>query len=86
MNIVYGGLLGAFLVGLLTPSRGTSCSVVVGMILSACLGLTFALQAPLFGQVYVAWPWWIVYGTVLSFAVGASVRSVAGQGGIHEQQ
>ena len=86
MNIVYGGLLGAFLVGLLTPSRGTSCSVVVGMILSACLGLTFALQAPLFGQVYVAWPWWIVYGTVLSFAVGASVRSVAGQGVIHEQQ
>lgn len=80
MTIVYGGLLGAFLVGLSLPSRGTSGSVMAGMLASAAAGLGFAMQGLLFGAVYVSWPWWIVFGTLISFAIGASVPAKPGQG------
>jgi hypothetical protein len=83
MTILYGGLLGAFLVGLLTPDRGTNESVVIGMLVSGAVGLALVLQPVLFGQQYIAWPWWIVLGTLVSFAIGASVKSKKNQGITH---
>lgn len=72
MTVLYGGLLGAFLVGLLTP-RGSAASVLTGMLVSAAVGIGLMLQpAYLDGRVVIAWPWWIIIGTVVSFAIGGS--------------
>ena len=70
MTIIYGGLLGAFLVGLLTPSRGSNESILVGMLASALVGVALATQVTWYGTVVVAWPWWIIIGTAITFLVG----------------
>jgi len=71
MTVLYGGLLGAFLVGMATR-RGSERSVMTGMLTSGVLGLALLLQ-PLYvpgGEVVVAWPWWIILGTAVSFGIG----------------
>ena len=76
MTILYGGLLGAFLVGMMTE-RGSQGSVMAGMLASGCLGLVLLFQ-PLYtdgAKVVVAWPWWIIIGTVVSFGIGVLGRS-----------
>ena len=79
MTIVYGGLLGAFMVGLLAPSRGTSRSVVLGMVAGGLVGAFLFLHVILFDleKTLIAWSWWIPITSVVSFAVGASVPSRA---------
>jgi Na+/proline symporter len=71
MTVLYGGLLGAFLVGMATR-RGSERSVMIGMLTSGALGLVLLLQ-PLYvpgGEIIVAWPWWIILGTAVSFGIG----------------
>jgi SSS family transporter len=77
MSVFYGGLLGAFLVGLCTVRRGTDRSVLAGMLLGSLAGiLLFLHPTPLFlGKVVIAWPWWIPIGAAVSFIVGALSRS-----------
>ena len=73
MTVLYGGLLGAFLVGMV-GRRGTEASVLTGMIVSSLLGIALLLQ-PLWtssGKVEIAWPWWIIFGTIVSFVIGSS--------------
>ncbi len=55
LTYVYGGLLGAFLVGLLTR-RGSSLTVSIGMLLSAFVVLVFRLRALLDGSATSAPP------------------------------
>lgn len=73
MMIVYGGLLGAFLVALLTPGRGTDRSVLTGMIGGGLTGLLLFLQPNYLDEVAVNYLWWIIIGTLVSFALGAAV-------------
>lgn len=70
MNLFYGSLLGAFVLGLFTR-RGTSASVLIGM--ASGIATTIFLQ---FGGVLtVGWTWLIVAGTLVTVMVGGSVRS-----------
>ena len=70
-GLIFGGLLGVFLLGVTTRTRGNDRANVVAM-LSSVAGLVavkyFQDQA---GVVYLAWPWWVVVGTAWTYFVGA---------------
>jgi Na+/proline symporter len=73
-SIVYGPMLGAFLLGVLT-SRANGSGVITGMAVSTAAMLAIWWTTPL------AWTWYVLVGTVICFGVGyvASLAS-AGQG------
>lgn len=74
-SVVYGGLLGAFVLGILSP-RATQGGAVVGMgagILGVAVLWRWAPQA-------VAWPWFALLGTAVTFGVGWGWSWVAGRG------
>jgi SSS family solute:Na+ symporter len=68
-SVAYGGLLGVFLLGVLTR-RATQNGAIVGM---AC-GL--ALNLYLWLGTGVAWTWFVTLGTLVTFAVGYLVSMV----------
>jgi len=74
MTVVYGGLLGGFLVGLVTPTRGTDGSVFAGMLTGGILGLALFLQPVYLGSTPIGGLWWIIITALVSFGIGASRR------------
>jgi SSS family solute:Na+ symporter len=62
-SIIYGSLLGVFLLGLLTR-RGTETGAMCGML----AGLSITLYVRFFTP--VAWTWYILLGTAVTFFVG----------------
>jgi SSS family transporter len=64
-SLVYGGLLGAFFLGVLS-TRADTRSVVVGM----ASGIGVVTLIWVFLRAEVAWPWFALIGTVVTFAVG----------------
>ena len=62
-SIIYGSLLGVFLLGLLTR-RATEVGAMLGM----SAGLIVTLYVRFFTP--VAWTWYILLGTGVTFAVG----------------
>jgi SSS family transporter len=72
-SVVYGGLLGAFLSGMVSR-RADGRSVSVGML----LGIGFVLVVQSTGE--VAWPWFVLIGAAVTFAVA----EVLGRGGSAE--
>jgi Na+/proline symporter len=70
-SIVYGPMLGAFLMGVLTR-RATGRGVMAGMGVSLAAMIAVRLYTPL------AWTWYVVTGTLLCAAVGMMVSLVDG--------
>ncbi len=66
-SLVYGGLLGAFALGVLTRKPGQG-AVIVGI--AAGVGGVTLFQGAM------AWPWYALVGTVVTFVVGAAVGSM----------
>ncbi len=64
-SVVYGGLLGAFALGVLVD-RADERSVIVGMVVG--IGTVMAIWLTIPDR--VAWPWFVLIGTVMTFAVG----------------
>jgi len=64
-SVVYGGLLGAFGLGVLAE-RADQRSVVIGM--AAGIGTVTAIWLAIPEK--VAWPWFALIGTAVTFAVG----------------
>ncbi len=62
-SVAYGALLGVFLLGVLTK-RANQRGAIVGMI----FGL--ATELYLWGWSQVAWTWWVVIGTSVTFGIG----------------
>jgi SSS family solute:Na+ symporter len=62
-SLVYGPMLGAFLLGVLTK-RANQTGVMVGMVLS----LTFMLAIRFYTA--IAWTWYVLMGTLVCFAIG----------------
>jgi Na+/proline symporter len=60
-SVLYGALLGVFLLGLLTQRPGESAAIA-GMV--AGLVATFAVRG------YVAFTWFVLVGSSVTFAVG----------------
>ncbi len=68
-SLVYGTMLGAFLLGVVTK-RANSIGVVVGMLASIA-----AMTAVKF-YTDLAWTWYVLTGTVVCFSVGYVVSSI----------
>ncbi len=66
-SLVYGGLLGAFALGVLTEKPGQGAAVA-GMTVG--IGTVWLLQGA------VAWPWYVPIGAVLTFVVGLLLGGV----------
>jgi SSS family transporter len=68
-SITYGALLGLFLLGRLAP-RATSAGATAGM----AVGLGVMLYV--FFETRLAWTWYVLLGTVVTFAVGSAVSAM----------
>ena len=68
-SLVYGTMLGAFLLGVVTK-RANSTGVVVGMISSIAAMTCIKFYTDL------AWTWYVLTGTVVCFSVGYIVSSI----------
>ena len=68
-SLVYGTMLGAFLLGVLTK-RANSAGVVVGMLAS--------ITSMMFVKFYtnLAWTWYVLLGTIICLFVGYTVSSL----------
>jgi Na+/proline symporter len=66
-SLVYGGLLGAFALGVLTRTPG-QWAAVIGV--GAGIGLTTILRDQM------AWPWYALFGSVVTFVTGLVVTAV----------
>jgi len=65
-SIVYGGFLGAFLLGVLDP-RARQGGVIPGMI----VGIGVVASIWLFGGGRVGWPWFVPIGAIVTASIGA---------------
>jgi SSS family transporter len=74
-SIAYGGMLGVFLLGVLTR-KASERGAMLGMI----CGLTLNLYLWLFTS--VAFTWYVTLGTMVTFAVGYAASMALGQKGI----
>jgi Na+/proline symporter len=64
-SLVYGGLLGAFALALFAPAaRGRDAVIAIAAGVLAMVALWS------FGRAYVAWPWYVCIGTLLTFGIG----------------
>ena len=72
-SVLYGSLLGVFLLGLLTKSA-TQNGAIVGML----AGLAAILYIKL--QTSIAWTWWVLIGSTVTFAVGYAASFVLRKG------
>ncbi|MEP6963503.1 MAG: sodium:solute symporter, partial [Acidobacteriota bacterium] len=68
-SIIYGSLLGVFLLGLLTRSA-TEVGAMAGMSAGLAVTLYVRFQTP------IAWTWYISLGTLVTFLVGVSVSAL----------
>jgi solute:Na+ symporter, SSS family len=62
-SVAYGALLGVFLLGVLTR-RANQIGAMVGMVCG------FGVELYLWRGTHVPWTWWVMIGTVVTFAVG----------------
>jgi SSS family transporter len=63
-SLVYGGLLGAFALGVLTKRPGQG-AVIIGMVVG--IGSVTLIRDQ------IAWPWYVLVGSAITFAVGSLV-------------
>ena len=68
-SVAYGALLGVFLLGVLTK-RANQRGAIVGMV----CGL--AMELYLWGWSQVAFTWWVMIGTCVTFAVGYAASAL----------
>ena len=72
-SLVYGGLLGAFFLGIVDP-RATGKGVVVGMISGVGVVTAIWVQA----SASVGWPWFVPIGLVITVLIGGLTSRVSG--------
>jgi Na+/proline symporter len=62
-SVAYGALLGVFLLGVLTR-KANQPGAMIGMLFG------FAIELYLWQGTHVPWTWWVMIGTMMTFAVG----------------
>jgi len=72
-SLVYGPMLGAFLLGVLTK-RANQVGVMTGMALSLAFMLFIKIQF----SAAIAWTWYVLIGTIVCFSVGYAVSLLKG--------
>ncbi len=66
-SLVYGGLLGAFALGVLTRRPGQGAAII-GMVVG--IGIVVLLRNDM------AWPWYVLVGSITTFVVGSLVGAL----------
>lgn len=75
VGLVFGGMLGIFLLGVTTKTRGRDGVNVLAMLSSAVLLFVLMLVQDSawftanYGRPYIPWPWWIVIGTTWTYGI-----------------
>jgi Na+/proline symporter len=80
VGLIFGGMLGVFLLGVLTRTRGHDRVNIVAMLSSVAILAAIKFYQESRDTVYIAWPWWIVLGTAWTCAVGGCFRTASGMG------
>lgn len=70
VGLILGGMLGVFLLGVTTKTRGHDRINVAAMLSSVALLVAIKLYQEITETVLIAWPWWVVLGTVWTYGVG----------------
>lgn len=68
-SLVYGPMLGAFLLGVLTK-RANQTGVMVGM------GAALAAMAIIWFKTHLAWTWYVITGTIICSTIGYAVSLI----------
>ena len=80
MSILYGGLLGVFVVAWIRPDEGYARATLSGLAAGAVLGALLFLQPLLLERTIVAWPWWIPMSACVSGVIAwAGTRMLGGR-------
>ena len=74
----YGSLLGVFLLGMLTRSRGNDIGNIIAMIAGFVAIITLEILGSYELIVKIAFPWRVTIGTLVTFAVGCCFRTPQG--------
>ncbi|MCH8966043.1 MAG: sodium/solute symporter [Planctomycetes bacterium] len=77
VSLIFGGMLGVFLLGVLTRNRGADRVNVVAMLSSLAVLVAIKFLQERQGAVWIAWPWWVVIGTAWTVGLGACFRTSA---------
>ncbi len=64
-SLVYGGLLGAFALARFEPAARAR-----DMIIAISIGVSSVVAIWLFAREYVAWPWYVFIGTIITYGSG----------------
>jgi len=70
VGLVFGGMLGVFVLGVTTKRRGRDGVNPLAMLSSVGVLVALKIYQDAAETVYIAWPWWIVIGTVWTYALG----------------
>ncbi len=70
VSIIFGGMLGVFLLGVTTRNRGQDVVNTIAMLTSVAGLAALKWLQERHQVVYVAWPWWIVLGTLWTYVGG----------------
>ena len=72
-SLLFGGMLGVFLLGVTTKTRGADRVNTAAMLSSVVILVFLKLWQDRTGTVIIAWPWWVVVGTGWTYLVGVGV-------------
>ncbi len=75
VGLIFGGMLGIFLLAVTTASRGNDRVNALAMLSSVALLVGIKLVQEQYDIVYIAWPWWVVVGTAWTFGVSICFQS-----------
>lgn len=81
VGLIFGGLLGVFLLGVTTPMRGHDKANVGAMLSSVAILVALKLYQEHTQTLYLAWPWWVVVGTAWTYALASLFRTGVSRNG-----
>jgi SSS family transporter len=81
-SLLFGGMLGVFLLGVTTKRRGLDRANPVFMLSSVVLLVALRWVQDYRGETYVAWPWWVVIGTAWTYGWGICLRTRSARGNV----
>lgn len=71
VGLIFGGMLGVFLLGVTTSTRGSDRANVVAMLSSVGLLIALKMVQEHWKVTYIAWPWWVVIGTAWTYLLAS---------------
>ncbi|UCE62354.1 MAG: sodium/solute symporter [Phycisphaerales bacterium] len=76
VGLIFGGMLGIFLVAVTTKDRGDDRFNTLAMLSSVAVLVAIKLLQERWDAAYIAWPWWVVIGTGWTYIIAICRRTV----------